>query len=150
MNNAKKDRRLKSLWYKKDLNGWVNFKFKIKRYPEKNIKLLTLSNSFQEDMLVWNNRFTHEETQLKQYKDWNPYCCNEHESCSSRAWDRMEKTENGWDCPFCGMSLGKHLARIPKHIKPYIIQDWNKYSGRPNIYNKQVLASTGATIKIPK
>ena len=34
MNKAKQDRRLKSLWYKKDIKGWIDFKQKIGRYPK--------------------------------------------------------------------------------------------------------------------
>lgn len=143
MNKAKQDRRLKSLWYKKDLDGWFQFKLKIGRYP-KNLKFD--NSAFKEDMLIWNEQFTHEETQLKNYPDWNPYCCNEIEPCNSRAWDRMEKTEDGWVCGFCNMKIGKHLSRIPNSYKPFVITGWNNYAGRPHMFIKTVLSSCGTDI----
>lgn len=148
MNNAKKDRRLRSLWYKKEIDKWVNFKYKIGRYP----KNFNFNNeAYKEDMLIWNSQYTHEEEQNKHYKDWNPYCCNTLEVCNSRAWDRMEKTKDGWFCTFCGLKIGKHLARIPYHTKPYIISGWDNYAGRPAMLFKSVLSSSGNTnIDLPK
>lgn len=139
MNKAKQDRRLKSLWYKKDITGWIDFKQKIGRYPK---GTTSDSDIFKEDMLIWNQQFTHEETQLKNYKDWHPYCCN-NRPCRSGAMDRMRKTENGWECEFCGMIIGKHLFRISNNYKPFVITGWNNYSGRPHMFIKTVLSSCG-------
>lgn len=138
MNKAKQDRRLRSLWYKKDIDGWFQFKLKIGRYP----KNFRFDNPiFKEDMLIWNEQFTHEETQLKNYPDWNPYCCNEIEPCNSRAWDRMKKTDDGWVCDFCGMKIGKHLARIPNNYQPFAIAGWDNYNGTPYKFVKSNIKS---------
>lgn len=109
MNKSKQNRRLKSLWYKRDFKKWIQFKEKIGRYP-KGTK--STDKIFLIDSAIWNTRFTHEEEINTHYPDWNPYCCNLESSCSSRAWDRMTKTENGWKCSHCGLIIGKHLFRI--------------------------------------
>lgn len=128
MNNSKANRRLRSLWYKKDIVAWIDLKYKLKRYPEDT----TANDSlFKMDMSVWNSRFTHEEIQLLQYKDWQPYCCNELAPCASRAWDRMEKKSYGWYCPFCGLKLGKHLYRIYPELVDKELGTWNNYRGLP-------------------
>lgn len=133
MNTSKQNRRLKSLWYKKDIKGWIDYKFKIGRYP----KLTTNdSDNFKEDMLTWNKQFTHEETQLKHYEDWNPYCCNNKIPCRSGAMNRMEKTQDGWKCIFCGLVIGKHLFRLPDNNRDIVIASWDNYEGRPITFRK--------------
>ncbi len=129
MNNGKANRRLRNLWYKKDLVGWIDLKVKLKRYPKN-----TEANDvvFKLDMTIWNSRFTHEEIQLTHYKDWHPYCCNELTPCASRAWDRMEIKSYGWYCPFCGMKLGKHLHRIYPAYDRRELDKWNNHMGLPN------------------
>lgn len=109
MNKSKQNRRLKSLWYKRDFDKWIKFKEKTGRYP-KGTK--SIDKIFLIDSAIWNTRFTHEEEINRHYPDWNPYCCNMESYCSSRAWDRMTKTENGWKCSHCGLIIGKHLYRI--------------------------------------
>lgn len=126
MNNGKANRRLRNLWYKKDLVGWIDLKVKVKRYP-KNTE--AHDAIFKLEMSIWNSRFTHEEIQLQQYKDWHPYCCNELTPCASRAWDRMEMKSYGWYCPFCGMKLGKHLHRIYPAYDGREVGTWSNQRG---------------------
>ena len=80
-------------------------------------------------MSIWNSRFTHEEIQLRHYKDWHPYCCNKLTPCASSAWDRMEMKPYGWYCPFCGMKLGKHLYRIYPAYDDRELDTWSNYNG---------------------
>ncbi len=129
MNNGKANRRLRNLWYKKDLVGWIDLKVKLKRYPKNTEARDSISKL---DMSIWNSRFTHEEIQLLHYKDWHPYCCNKLAPCASRAWDRMEMKSYGWYCPFCGMKLGKHLHRIYPAYDGREKDKWNNRMGLPN------------------
>jgi hypothetical protein len=126
MNNSKANRRLRNLWYKKDLVAWIDLKVKLKRYP-KNTEANDVA--FKLDMTIWNYRYTHEEIQLLHYKDWHPYCCNELTPCASRAWDRMVRTNYGWYCPFCRMKLGKHLHRILPAYDGRELDTWNNHMG---------------------
>lgn len=56
MKNSKINKRLRSLWYKKDITGWITFKFKYGRYPS---DMSTEDIGFKEEMLVWDIQLTH-------------------------------------------------------------------------------------------
>ena len=142
MNNGKANRRLRNLWYKKDLVSWIDLKVKLKRYP-KNTE--AHDAVFKLEMSIWNSRFTHEEIQLQHYKDWHPYCCNELAPCDSRAWDRMEMKSYGWYCPFCGLKLGKHLYRIYPAYNGKELGTWSNYNG---LFNFKPIA--GVPMEIDK
>lgn len=117
MNNSKKNRRLKSLWYKKEIDKWTMFKLKIKRYCDK--KLVNDIN-FLYDMIVWNKK-VNSELEIK-------YCpkCKDVEFLVSI--DR-------YVCPKCNLTLGKHLRMIPSNFNSeYVISGWNNYQGRPEIF----------------
>lgn len=127
MNNSKIDRRLRSLWYKKDIKGWIEFKLKMGRFSK---GLTSDSEIFMKQMEIWNMQFTHEEERGKHHAYWNPYCCS-NEQCSSGVMDRMEETPFGWRCTYCGLNIGKHLYRIPDKSKEIKILGWNNYDGLP-------------------
>ena len=125
MKNSKINRRLKSLWYKKDLVGWIDFKVKVGKYP---INVNTVSIEFKRDMSIWNKRFIHKDFQ--HYENWQPYCCNDITACSSSAFDRMSRTVYGWRCKKCDLIIGKHLRRINAFTE-YTIKGWSNKEGRP-------------------
>ena len=131
MNRSKQNRRLRGFWYKKDLDGWVNFKIKIGRY---NNFVNANHNEYKIDMDVWNTQFTHEDSQ--HYKDWDPYCCNEIEPCNSSVFERMSKTDYGWKCNKCGLKIGRHLARVTGNKENEITDGWDKNAGRLRIFQK--------------
>lgn len=45
------------------------------------------------------------------YEDWRPYCAQQQVPCNSRL-NRMDKTDYGFRCRFCGNVIGFHLKRL--------------------------------------
>lgn len=127
MNHSKQNRKLKSFWYKKDIGGWVKFIYKIGR-----LKVGRDDSIFRGHMTVWNTQFTHEDILKKHYDGWKPYCCSDI-PCKSRAWDRMERTDFGWECPFCKTIAGKHLFAIKRtsYGPVRFAKGWDNYYGIP-------------------
>ena len=129
MNYGKRNRKLKGFWYKKDLEGWIKFMNKIGHFDHD-----LDSSLFKVAMTIWNTQFTHEDFIEKHYEDWKPYCCSAI-PCASRAWDRMDRTEFGWECPFCKTIVGKHLYPIKRtSFGPVrFLGSWDNWSGLPGV-----------------
>lgn len=122
MNNMKAKRKLRGYWIKGDIVGWINQKYRMKHYTKETKHDTSLFNI---DMVVWNERFTHEEIQLHNYEGWEPYCMK----CDTIK--RMDKTEDGWQCSNCRIKIGKHLYRIGNVKLIGLLSKFNKESGRP-------------------
>lgn len=99
---------LKKAWDDKDTVKWIELKVTSGSYKA---ELGNSDPNFLKDMSLWNMVYSHEETQNKHYTNWHPHCCSD-KPCKSRAFDRMEKRDYGWYCPFCKTGIGKHLYRI--------------------------------------
>lgn len=122
MNNTKAKRKLRGYWIKGDIKGWIDQKYRMKHYTKEMKKDNAIFNI---DMAVWNERFTHEEVQLRHYEGWSPYCLK----CNTIL--RMDKTEYGWCCSNCNVKLGKHLFRIGNIKVIGLLSQFNKEVGRP-------------------
>lgn len=111
-NVKEKMNKVNQAWIDKDIVTWINVKDSLGFYSK---DLGSECPEFLKDMSYWNTRYTHEETQDKHYKDWNPYCCS-NKPCKSSAFDRMYKTDYGWECEYCKTKIGKHLYRIDTEL----------------------------------
>lgn len=129
MKCSKRNRKLRGFWYKKDIDGWVNFMNRIGHFYKDHENSL-----FKNAMTVWNTQFTHEDFLKNHYEGWKPYCCS-NIPCASSAWDRMVRTEFGWECPFCKTIAGKHLYAIKRtsYGPVRFLGGWDNWCGIPSV-----------------
>lgn len=129
VNYSKRNKKLKSFWYKKDIKGWIKFMNRINRFYGDRADSI-----FKKAMTVWNTQFTHEDILREHYEGWKPYCCS-NIPCKSGDLDRMVRTDFGWECPFCKTIIGKHLYAIKKTSYGPIrfTGGWDNWAGIPNV-----------------
>lgn len=147
LSSRKSERPLRRLWYTEDIVEWIKLKQKLDKYDE---SLGRSDPIFIRDMTYWNKRYDGF-LQHKEDPMWEPYCCSD-EYCSSRAWNRMERTIYGWYCPFCGTTIGKHRFRIDAALALKIesgkFTGWSFTDGMPKIKYDDV--KFGSEYKITK